>query len=263
MLKPSANLSTLMTSLPLAGRWARAAEAGFAGVEIQFPYEAGLAEIRRLRDMHGLPLVLINAPAGDLMTGGTGLAAHPDRKQAFAAALDTACRWADTLSVPAVNVLAGRLPADTSADCAMDTLCDNLALAAARLADAGARCTFEAINRFDMPGFLVASRADMQAISDRVGHPNLWWQYDTYHMARMGEDVLTDLAAYWPRIGHLQFADTPARGAPGSGDFPFGKLWPLIAQLPYPFYCGAEYRSGDDDLQWMRTLPKIDFHQGN
>ncbi|NDV13733.1 hydroxypyruvate isomerase family protein [Crenobacter caeni] len=263
MLKLSANLSTLMTSLPLAERWAQAAGAGFAAVEIQFPYEAGLAEIRRLRDTHRLPLALINVPAGDLMAGGAGLAAHPARIREFADALDTACRWTETLTVPAVNVLAGRLPAGVDPRHAMDTLCDNLALAAARLADAGARCTFEAINRYDMPGFLIDSTAAMLAVQERVGHANLWWQYDVYHMARMGEDVLADLAAYWPRIGHLQFADTPARGAPGSGDFPFGKLWPLIAQLPYPFYSGAEYRSTADGFKWFHALSQIDFHQRN
>ena len=82
-----ANLSLLFTELPLIERVRAAAEAGFAGVEIQFPYEVPAAALQAELQRSGLPLVLFNLPAGDLMQGGAGLAAVPGREVQFAAAV--------------------------------------------------------------------------------------------------------------------------------------------------------------------------------
>ena len=73
-----ANLSMLFTERPLLQRVAAAREAGFDAVEIQFPYEVSPFELRRELDDNGMPLVLINLPAGDLMSGGAGWPASPN-----------------------------------------------------------------------------------------------------------------------------------------------------------------------------------------
>ena len=65
----SANLSLLFKEYPLIERFAVAKQAGFDAVEIQFPYELSIAEIKQQLDQHDLNLVLINVPAGDLMQG--------------------------------------------------------------------------------------------------------------------------------------------------------------------------------------------------
>lgn len=57
--------------------------AGFDGVEIQFPYEVPAIRLKEAPGRAGMPLVLINLPAGDLMTGGPGLAAVPARQAEF------------------------------------------------------------------------------------------------------------------------------------------------------------------------------------
>ena len=66
----SANLSLLFKEYPLIERFAVAKQAGFDAVEIQFPYELSIADIKQQLDDHDLDLVLINVPAGDLMVGG-------------------------------------------------------------------------------------------------------------------------------------------------------------------------------------------------
>lgn len=71
-MKLAANLSLLFNELPLLERVRAAAVAGFAGVEIQFPYEVPAIALKETLERAGLPLVLINLPAGDLMTGGPG-----------------------------------------------------------------------------------------------------------------------------------------------------------------------------------------------
>lgn len=257
MLKLAANLSLLFTEVPLQQRFACAARAGFSAVEIQFPYELPVATIRHELAQHGLSLVLINVPAGDLMSGGNGLACVPGCEQAFAEACTQALAYAEALQVPRLNVLAGRLPTGVTREQAVATLVDNLKMACPRFAAMDKSLTLEAINTFDMPGFLLSSPQDMADIVEKVGAANLGWQYDLYHMARMGRDLEQDLLAFWPQIAHLQFADVPGRGEPGSGTLDFNALFSLIARLPYAGYCAAEYRPTgptESALGWLKPL---------
>ena len=76
-MRIAANLSLLFTEHPMLERVAAAAAAGFDGVEVQFPYEVPAAAFKEALDGAGMPLVLINLPAADLMSGGPGLAAVP------------------------------------------------------------------------------------------------------------------------------------------------------------------------------------------
>ena len=50
---------------------------------------------------------------------------------------------------------------------------------------------------------------------DEVDAPNAYVQYDLYHAQRMEGELAATLQRYLPRIGHIQFADTPGRHEPG------------------------------------------------
>lgn len=257
MLRLAANLSLLWADRPLEQRFAAARAAGFAAVEIQFPYALPVDTLADLLAQHRLRLVLINAPAGDLMDGGDGLACVPGREGEFARALDAACDYAHRLSVPTVNVLAGRLPPGVEREAALATLTANLTLAAQRLENVGARCAFEAINRVDMPRFLVATPDEQLALLARVDHANLALQFDAYHAARMGLDPCAQLERCLPHTGHIQFADAPGRGAPGSGELDFAALFRLIAQSGYAGWCGAEYLGEADRCTWRQDFAEF------
>lgn len=254
MLRFAANLSLLFTEVPLPQRPAAAKSAGFDQVEIQFPYELPLETWQQVFASTRQQLILINVPAGDLMQGGDGLACVPGREQAFATAVDQAIDYARGLQVAKVNILAGRVPQGIDREQARQTLIANLRMAVPKLAAAGIGSTIEAINPFDMPRFLLNTAADMQDVMQAVDHSSLSMQVDLYHMARMGEDLAQLLAQHWPQIGHIQFADVPGRGAPGTGKLPFAQLFHQISLLPYAGYCGAEYRPGPDtpaSLGWL------------
>lgn len=244
MLRYCANLSLLFTERPLIERFAAARAAGFEAVEIQFPYELGIADIRRELERHALELVLINIPAGDLMQGGDGLAGVPGREQAFRDAVTQCLPYAEQLGVRCVNVLAGRQPDDADLLHCLHTLTANVRHAADALQNIGVTTTLEAINRYDMPDFLITNLAQMQEILDAAEHPNLRMQFDCYHLARMGEELIEGLVENWPLIGHIQFADTPGRGAPGTGNIDYASVFALIEELPYAGWCGAEYKPG-------------------
>jgi hydroxypyruvate isomerase len=80
MTKLAVNLSMIFTEVPLLERFALAQTAGFKHVEIQFPYELSIEQIQTQLRLHDLSLCLINVPAGDLMTGGNGLAGVPGKE---------------------------------------------------------------------------------------------------------------------------------------------------------------------------------------
>lgn len=249
MLNFSANLSLLFTELPLIERFAAARRAGFSAVEIQFPYELSISQLRQQLNAHELHLVLINVPAGDLMQGGDGLAGAPGREQAFRHAVMQTLPYAEALDVRCVNVLAGRQPADADLTHCLHTLTANARYAAESLQSIGVTTTLEAINTLDMPNFLVSNVAQMQDILEAADHPTLKMQFDCYHMARMGEDIVDSLRQHHRDIAHIQFADTPGRGAPGTGQLDWPAIFGCIEQLPYRGYCGAEYRPGADGTE--------------
>ncbi|HJV06642.1 MAG TPA: TIM barrel protein [Chromobacteriaceae bacterium] len=251
MLRLSANLTLLYPDLPLGKRFDMAKAAGYAGVEIQFPYDTPITELHDAMARTGLPIVLINIPAADLLQSGDGLACVPARQHEWAGAVEQALLWAQALNVPTVNLLAGRQPAGLSRETCLQTLVDNARHASSKLAEHGIRVVCEAINTHDMPGYLLPTSRDLAELLSRVNHPNLGMQLDLYHMARMGEDIASVLTQQAAHIGHLQFADVPGRGAPGTGSLDFPALFRLIAQLPYHGWCGAEYRRQADDPDWM------------
>ncbi|MEZ2745291.1 hydroxypyruvate isomerase family protein [Halopseudomonas bauzanensis] len=250
----AANLTMLFADLPMTERFHAAAEAGFDGVEIQFPYDMPAATVQHHLAAAGMPLVLINVPAGDLMTGGPGLAGVPARQAEFDEALQLALEYALVLRPEKVNVLPGRLAEGVSREAALDTLAANLAKAARAFSDIGVCLVCEAVNRHDMPGFLLGSTSELLAMLERVEHPNLSAQVDLYHLARMGESLPDSIALLEGRIGHVQFADAPGRGEPGTGEMDFHGAFSALSRHGYRGWLAAEYRPAlppEQTLQWL------------
>jgi hydroxypyruvate isomerase len=164
-----------------------------------------------------------------------GLAGTPGKEAEFASGLQQCLHYATQLGVEAVNILPGRLAEGCSRQQALDTLHANLQLAATALAAQQIRCTVEAINRHDMPGFLISTLDELQQLPD---HPNLFWQIDLYHMARMGEA----LAPCWRSTGNaLATCSLPTSPARRSGQRHAG-LCQLVQSNQGPALCLLERR---------------------
>lgn len=241
-MKIAANLSLLFTEYPLLERIGAAAHAGFSGVEIQFPYEVDAQALKTALDTHHMPLVLINLPAADLMVGGAGLAAVPYRTNEFEQALDTALAYAHIVKPLAINVLPGRLATGVQHEEALETLVQRLRCCANAFAPLGIRVLAEAINPLDMPGFLINTAQELSDLVECVNHPNMAAQLDLYHMARQGLDLEACIAELAGKIGHVQFADCPARGEPNTGSLNFSAAITALQAVGYDGWWSAEYR---------------------
>lgn len=254
MLRFSANLCTLWTERPLEARFRAASAAGFQAVELQYPYALRVSPLAQLLRDNGLRLVLINAPAGDLLKGGNGLAGVPGKESAFRLAVQAAARYAEALGVPAVNIQAGRKPQGVLRTACEDTLLRNLEYASGVFRDAGAVTLVEAVNVFDQPRSLVSSLDAMEQLCRAV--PSLRMLFHCYHMHRMSKSMRDDLAACLPRIGHVQFADNPGRQEPGTGRIDYEAVFALLRESPYRGWCGAGYhpsRATEETLAWRQV----------
>ncbi len=255
MLQFSANLSMLFTELDLIDRFKAAKISGFDAVEIQFPYSLPAEQIKQVLDQNQLKLVLFNVDADDLLQGGEGLAAAPEKQQQFELALQQSKTYAEILRPEAINILPGRCIHNPTRKAEyLTTFINNLSLAADTFSSLGVKTVFEAINTDDMPGFLVNNSSQMLDILEQLKHPMLYLQYDIYHMHKMGENITAFINKYADKIAHIQFADNPGRGQPGTGAIDFESLFNTIQKSQYSGYLGAEYKPSAEtskSLGWL------------
>ncbi|BEP60536.1 hydroxypyruvate isomerase [Variovorax sp. V213] len=257
MPKFAANLTMLFTELPFMQRFEAAAKAGFEAVEYLFPYPFEKKELAAALRTNGLQQVLHNLPAGDWDKGERGIACHPDRTGEFREGIAMAIDYATALGCPQLNCLVGKVPAGVSTEAAHKTVVENLRLAAGELEAAGLRLLIEPINTFDIPGFFLTRTDQALALIDEVGSSNLRVQYDIYHAQRMEGELGNTLSKNLARIGHIQLADNPGRGEPGTGEINYPWLFRHIDSIGYDGWIGCEYKpraTTAEGLGWRQAL---------
>ncbi|HEY2579515.1 MAG TPA: TIM barrel protein [Streptosporangiaceae bacterium] len=255
-LRFDVNCSILFTELPLLARPAAAAAAGFDAVEFWWPFGddpvPGDREvdgfITALADA-GVSLAGLNFAGGNLAEGHRGWLSQPARSAAFLENIDACVGIAQRTGCQVLNALYGnRVDGVTEAE--QDELAlENLALAAQGAGRAGATVVVEALNVYESPRYPLLSAAAAVEAVDKVrahaGVSNIAFLADLYHLGRMGEDLPGVLTTYAGMIGHVQIADVPGRGAPGTGETDFGRLFADLARLGYPGRVGLEYKPSD------------------
>ena len=238
----AANLTMLFNELPFLDRFAAARAAGFRGVEFLFPYAHRPPDLAERLQEHGLTQVLHNLPAGNWEKGERGIACHPERVAEFREGVELAVEYAKALGCRQLNCLAGITPPGADPRRVRHTLVENLRHAAGRLEGEGIRLLVEPVNTRDIPMFYLSRTRQALDLMDEVGSPNLFLQYDIYHMQVMEGDIVRTLEAHRDRIGHIQIADNPGRNEPGTGELNFRNLFAHIERIGYVGWVGCEYR---------------------
>jgi hydroxypyruvate isomerase len=251
----AANLSMLWADLPLAERFERAAQAGFGAVELWWPGAAAAESLPGLTARWNMRLALLNFDAGDMAAGERGLAADPARREYLRAHVPAALRIAQACGCGRLNLLIGlrqeRYSLGQQLACARATV----AWAADRAAEAGCEVMIEAINPMDNGPYLLTTTAAAAAFAGQVARRNVRLQYDVYHVRRMGDGIISTLDGYWGLIGHIQIADVPGRGEPGTGQIDYPLVLDHIDRKGYQGAVGLEYRPStgktEDSLRWL------------
>jgi hydroxypyruvate isomerase len=251
----AANVSILFAEHPFLDRFDAAARAGFDAVEFWWPAGEDLdAVVAAVRDA-GLAVVLINFDGGDLAAGDRGLLNDPVRAPRFRDNVPVALDLARAVGCTQLNALAGLEHPETPRDEQLARARSNFAYAARAAAPYGMRVLLEAINTHDNGPYLVHRTADAHAFLQAVGEPNVALQYDVFHMQRMEGDLTATLRAYAGEIAHVQIADSPGRGEPGTGEIRFEHLFTVLDTLGYTGHVGLEYvpttATTEESLGWL------------
>ncbi|MBJ6372033.1 hydroxypyruvate isomerase family protein [Sedimentitalea arenosa] len=246
----AANLTLLFAELPYLDRFDAAAEAGFAAVEILFPYDLPAKETRRALLRNGLDLVLMNAPPPNYTGGSPGYGAVPGGEGRFQHDIRRVMRYAEILKPRFIHVMSGY----TKDAAARDTFIANLQWAADEAPQQ--LFTIEPLNPSDQPGYFLDDFDLAADILDVVDRPNVGLQYDSYH----AQVIHGDAQAVWDRLGHramhVQIGAAPDRSEPGRGPTDFPALFSAIDASGYDGWVSAEYHPStprtEDSLDWMR-----------
>ncbi|BDG61966.1 hydroxypyruvate isomerase [Caldinitratiruptor microaerophilus] len=259
MPRLAANLTMLFTEVPFLERFGAARAAGVRAVEFLFPYEYEPDVVRRELEKNGLELVLFNLPAGNWAAGDRGIAADPRRVDEFRAGVEKAVRYARELGAPRLNCLAGKRAPGVSDGEHWETLVRNVRYAADALGKIGVKLMVEPINTYDIPDFFLSTTRDALRLLEEVGAPNVYIQYDVYHMQRMEGELTGTLRRHLDRIGHVQVADNPGRHQPGTGEINYRFLLAELDRLGYQGFVSMEYVPDPDTVTSLRWVEEHGF----
>ncbi|MGI3169531.1 hydroxypyruvate isomerase family protein [Pseudooceanicola sp. C21-150M6] len=247
-MKLCANISFLWKDLTPGNRILAAAAAGFDGVEILFPYDLPVPEIRDALDQTKLKLALINCPPPNYTGGARGFAAVPGGEERFRHDFRRALRYARSLKAEHLHIMAGVAEGPEAEACFVE----NLSWAAGEAG--GFSLTIEPINPVDMPGYFLGSFDLAARVLDAVAAPNLALQFDAYHAHRITGDVAGTWARHGHRARHIQVADHPGRHHPGSGEIDFTGFFDALRAAGYDGWISGEYvpdGSPETGLDWL------------
>ncbi|WP_369250087.1 TIM barrel protein [Streptomyces sp. R41] len=251
------NLSILFTELPLLERPAAAAAAGFTAVELWWPWvdsptpeQSELDALKKAIEDAGVQLTGLNFYAGQLPGPDRGALSIPGAEsEKFRANIDVTADFAQSLGCKALNALYGnRVEGVDPAE--QDALAlENLALAARAADRVGAILLIEALNKPESPLCPIVSAPKaieiVNKVNEATGLGNATFLMDLYHLSMNGEDLPSVIEQYASKTGHVQIADNPGRGAPGTGTLPLADLLDQLKKAGYEGWVGLEYKPGD------------------
>lgn len=258
----SANVSLLFTEVPYLERFAAAAAAGFTAVETWWPFptadpsRAQQEDLVRAIDEAGLMLTGMNVFAGNMAAGERGIACLPARSGELETSL-AALRWiAEHTGCRGFNLLHGQVPdgADATARRAAVLACRRAADVLADLPDAPGIVLVEPLARGLNGTYPLATADDALMLIEDAGAPTVKLLLDTFHLARNGEDLPDVITRAAEDIGHVQLADAPDRGEPGSGTVDFTAVGTTLNAVGYGGTVAAEYKPTGETrstLDWL------------
>jgi hydroxypyruvate isomerase len=261
MTRYLANCSMLFTELPVLRRPAAAREAGFAAIEFWWPFASPTpadaeveAFVSAVSDA-GVHLVGLNLFAGDLAGPDCGVLSVPGRAAEFRDNVEVAVAIGERLGVRAFNALYGNRVDGISPEAQDETAAENLALAAAAADRIGAGILIEAVSGPKPYPLRTADQAVAVVDAARAaGAGNVGFLCDLYHLATNGDDLAAVIERHAPKITHVQIADAPGRGEPGSGRLDLAGHVAALRKHGYEGWVSLEYRpttTTEESLAWL------------
>jgi hydroxypyruvate isomerase len=218
----------------LEDRMAAAAAAGFRRVEMFTTANRDVPSLKRALAETGCELIsVVTDPRIQLVIEGN----HDQFREMFAQAA------ADAAELGCCNVVvpSGSAVPYMKRPVQLATVAKAIASVVSAAEAHGVTILLEPVNtRIDHPGVLFGMTEDAVAVIEAVNSPRVRLLYDLYHSVTEREDPSAVLPKVAHLLGHIQIADAPGRGEPGSGKIDWSAMLRLIASVGYTGVIGVE-----------------------
>lgn len=258
-----ANCSMLFTEEPLLRRPAAARAAGFGAVEFWWPFPDPVppdrdveAFVTAITDA-GVSLAGLNFYAGDLAGPDCGVLSLPGRSAQFRDNIDVVAGIGQRLGVAGFNALYGNRVQDAAPQAQDELALEAIAAAAKAVSGFGGTVLIEAVS--GPKPYPLRTAADAVAVVRRAraaGAANVGFLCDLYHLASNGDDLDAAIAAHAGLIAHVQIADVPGRGEPGSGRLDLDRYLAALEAGGYRGWVSLEYKPTTTTEQSLAWLPR-------
>lgn len=243
------NCSILLTELPLLERAEAAKAAGFDSVEFWWPFatavpadadvDAFVASIKNA----GVQLAGLNFFAGDMPAGDRGLVSWIGRDSEFKDNVAVVAAIGEATGCKAFNALYGNRQDEHTPEEQDALALENLLVATAGVASIDGTVLIEPVS--GTPAYPLKTAADALSVVNKVkeaGAGNIALLADFFHLSVNGDDVAAVIEKHAHEFGHVQIADAPGRGAPGTGTLPLGEWITRSRELGYTGGIALEYK---------------------
>ncbi len=90
----------------------------------------------------------------------------------------------------------------------------------------------------------------------RPALPNVGFLCDLFHLAANGDDLSAAISGHIADIAHVQLADWPGRGEPGTGQLDLDGCLAQLQGLGYGGWVGLEYKPSVPTIDSLSWLPR-------
>lgn len=249
-MKLAANVSLLYTECDEFARIEQAAQDGFDGIEILFPYDTPAGTLRGALQAAGLPFVLLNAPAPTADPSERGMPAESGQFARFREKMLPVLEYSAALDRPRIHLMPGYAQGPDAHARFMEALawvCDQAP---------EQHFTLEPLNPVSQPNYFLNDYGQAVEIIDELARENLGLQYDTFHAQMIHGDAAAVWHRYKSHATHIQLGQAPNRSEPSaSGPVDFAALAQIWRGDAYDGWISAEYNPTTSDtrqsLDWM------------
>ncbi|KMT64834.1 TIM barrel protein [Catenovulum maritimum] len=254
-LKPFAcNIEQWFRPMPFLDRINEAKKVGFSAIEIWNPYQEKQGKTpesiaQRAAEL-GMTITSYSPSAPNL--------ADPANEDKVMEWLDTTIASGKTLKVSNFNLTGHKLIEGLTEAQMVKNYTKVLKSIAPRLEAENMVATVEPYNPFNHKGHFIYGNEPLLSICREVDSPSIKINWDFFHMQRTNGNLITHLENGFDQVAYIQFADSPDRNQPGTGEVAYGNVFTRLRALGYQGYIGAEFFPKDKNaLVAASTLAKL------
>lgn len=185
----------------------------------------------------------------------------PARRADYISGLRQSISVARRLGCPTLISQIGQALADVPREAQHDCIAEGLRACAPILEDAGVTLVIEPLNVLvNHPGYYLTSSAEGFELVRQAQSPNVRLLFDVYHQQITEGNLIANLTANAPLIGHIHVAGNPGRHEIlGESEIHYPSVFAALKRAGYDGAVGLEYFPLNDPdaglRELLRTLP--------